>query len=204
MRTLAVFFCLAIAMPVFAQTSAPTPGSEALAKDTKTLNERFVVLKEKSQSFKDYKVIKEVVLDAYWRLIMDSVKAQKASILKARQSIAALDSSLADIKRQLQQKQDSMESVEHASTHITVLGIDFQKGVFATIMGVLFAVLVVIIGVILARLKMIHTSYKQKADTVEELNHEYEEFKRKAMDKQTKLSRELQDERNKLQAMFKA
>lgn len=202
MRTLTVFFCLIIAMPVFAQN--PAPGSEALAKDTKTLNERFVVLKEKSQSFKDYKVIKEVVLDAYWRLIMDSVRAQKVSIVKARQSITALDSSLADIKRQLQQKQDSMEAVEHASTHITVMGIDFQKGVFVTIIGILIAALVILIGVVLARLKMIHRSYKEKADTVDELNHEYEEFKRKAMDKQTKLSRELQDERNKLQAMFKA
>jgi chromosome segregation ATPase len=175
-----------------------------LAKDTKTLNERFVVLKTKSQTFKDYKVIKETVLDAYWVLIMDSVKAQKASIVKARQSIAALDTSLVGIKRQLQQKQDSMEQVEHASTHITVLGIDFQKGVFLTFIGIFLAALVVVIGVVLARLKMIHRSYKEKADTVDELNHEYEEFKRKAMDKQTKLSRELQDERNKLQAMFKA
>jgi uncharacterized protein YoxC len=84
------------------------------------------------------------------------------------------------------------------------MGIDFQKGVFVTIIGILIAALVILIGVILARLKMIHRSYKEKADTVDELNHEYEEFKRKAMDKQTKLSRELQDERNKLQAMFKA
>jgi len=202
MRTLILLFCLVAAVPVFAQNSAP--GSEALAKDTKTLNERFVVLKEKSQTFKDYKVIKEVIFDAYWRLIMDSIKAQKASIAQGRQHIASLDSSLADIKRQLKQKQDSMESVEHASTHITVIGIDFQKGVFVTIIGVLLAALAVVIAVILARLKMIHRSYKEKADTVDELNHEYEEFKRKAMDKQTKLSRELQDERNKLQAMFKA
>jgi chromosome segregation ATPase len=203
MRTLAVFFCLIIVVPAFAQT-APTPGAEALAKDTKTLNERFVVLKDKSQTFKDYKVIKETVLDAMFRLIIDSVKAQKASIIQARKNIAALDSSLVGIKRDLQLKQDSMEEVEHASTHITVIGIDFQKGVFLTITGILLAALVVLIAVILARLKMIHRSYKEKADTVEELNHEYEEFKRKSMDKQTKLSRELQDERNKLQAMFKA
>lgn len=202
MRTLAVFFCLVAAVPVFAQTAPP--GSEALAKDTKTLNERFSVLKTKSQTFKDYKVIKETVLDAYWVLIMDSVKAQKATIVKARQNMAALDTALAGIKRQLQQKQDSMEAVEHASTHITVLGIDFQKSVFLTFIGIVVAALAVVIAVILARLKMIHRSYKEKADTVEELNHEYEEFKRKAMDKQTKLSRELQDERNKLQAMFKA
>lgn len=202
MRTLAVFFCLIAATPLFAQTA--TPGAEALAKDNKTLHERYVVLKTKSQTFKDYKVIKEVVFDAMWGIIADSIKAQKASLVKARNSIAALDTSLAGIKRQLQEKQNSMQAVEHASTHITVLGIDFQKGVFLTIIGILIAALVIVIGVILTRLKVIHSSFKEKADTVDELNHEYEEFKRKAMDKQTKLSRELQDERNKLQAMFKA
>jgi hypothetical protein len=33
------------------------------------------------------------------------------------------------------------------------------------------------------------------------LTNEYEEYKRRAMEKQTKLSRELQDERNKLSSI---
>ena len=35
------------------------------------------------------------------------------------------------------------------------------------------------------------------------LTSEFEDYKHRAMDKQTKLSRELQDERNKLQAMIR-
>jgi hypothetical protein len=38
---------------------------------------------------------------------------------------------------------------------------------------------------------------------VNSLTHEFDEYKHRAMDKQTKLSRELQDERNKLQAMIR-
>ena len=67
--------------------------------------------------------------------------------------------------------------------------------------GIILIALLAFIGLIIARLKMLHKSYREKADTVEEISNEYEDFKRKAMDKQTKLSRELQDERNKLQSM---
>lgn len=195
-KLLATLFCLTVAFQLTAQ-----PGAEALAKDNKTLHERFSVLKEKSQTFKDYKVIKETVFDGMWLLVNDSMKASRRNIAQARAAIAARDTSLAAIKVQLQQKQDSMKEVEHASTHITVMGIDFKKGAFATMIGIILLALLAFIGLLIARLKMIHKSYREKADTVEEISHEYEDFKRKAMDKQTKLSRELQDERNKLQQM---
>jgi hypothetical protein len=196
-KLFATFFSLLVAFELTAQQ----PGAEALAKDNKTLHERYVILKEKSQTFKDYKVIKETVFDGMWVVISDSLKASKRNMNQAKLSIAALDSSLAKIKIQLQEKQDSMKEVEHASTHITILGIDFKKSVFGTMIAIVLLGLLAFIGVLIARLKVIHKSYREKADTVEEISHEYEDFKRKAMEKQTKLSRELQDERNKLQQM---
>lgn len=200
MRTVATLFCLFMASQIFAQQQ-PQPAAEALAKDTKSLQERLFVLKTKSQTFKDYKVIKETILDGMFVVINDSMKASKKKFVQAKASITKLDSSLVSIKLQLKQKQESMNEVEHASTHITVLGIDFKKGVFLTIMTIGLAALILFIGVLSARLKVLHKSYREKADTVDELHTEYEDFKRKAMDKQTKLSRELQDERNKLQSM---
>jgi chromosome segregation ATPase len=196
MKVYIVVACLLASIGAYAQ-----PGSEALAKDNKSLQERFFLLKTKSQTFKDYKVIKETVYDGMWNLLNDSLKANKQRMADARAKIASLDASVAQIKLQLEQKQASMQQVEHASTHITVLGIDFTKGVFITFATVVLLALVAVIGVLVARLKIIHKSYREKADTVDELSHEYEDFKRKAMDKQTKLSRELQDERNKLQSL---
>lgn len=196
MRAFIVVACLIAGVAANAQ-----PGAEALAKDNKTLQERFFLLKTKSQTFKDYKVIKETVFDGMWNVINDSLKASKQKMNEARAKIASLDASVKQIELQLQQKQASMQEVEHASTHITVLGIDFTKGFFITFATIILLGLLAFIGVLIARLKIIHKSYREKADTVNELSHEYEDFKRKAMDKQTKLSRELQDERNKLQSL---
>ncbi len=196
MRAFIIVACLIAGIAANAQ-----PGAEALAKDNKTLQERFFLLKTKSQTFKDYKVIKETVFDGMWNVINDSLKASKQRMNDARAKIASLDASVKQIELQLQQKQASMQEVEHASTHISVLGIDFTKGFFITFATIILLGLLAFIGVLIARLKIIHKSYREKADTVNELSHEYEDFKRKAMDKQTKLSRELQDERNKLQSL---
>ena len=71
-RIFAILFCLFIANQLSAQ-----PGVEALAKDNKTLYERWLVLKEKSQTFKDYKVVKETIFDGMWVVINDSLKASR-------------------------------------------------------------------------------------------------------------------------------
>lgn len=162
------------------------------------LNDRYKVLKSKSQSYKDYKVIKETVLDSFWKIITDSVAAKEAAIVGRDRKIGELNKSLEETKATLKEKEASMESVVHDSTHINVIGISFSKGVFITIVTIIVGALVALLLLITGRLKMVHNSLKERADAFNSLSTEFEEYKRKAMEKQTKLSRELQTERNRL------
>jgi hypothetical protein len=91
-----------------------------------------------------------------------------------------------------------MEEIVHDSTHINVLGINFAKSVFITTVGVIFGGLILVVLLMSGRLKLIQSSLKERADAFNSLSTEFEEYKRKAMEKQTKLSRELQTERNRL------
>ncbi|HLT74802.1 MAG TPA: hypothetical protein VKZ68_06940 [Ohtaekwangia sp.] len=162
------------------------------------LNERYQVLKQKSQNYKEYKVIRENVLDGFWRIVRDSVSAKQAAIGARDRNITDLKKELADTQATLKEKEASMQEIVFDSTHINVLGINFSKGVFITTVAVIFAGLVLVVLMISGRLRMIHSSLKERADAFNSLSTEFEEYKRKAMEKQTKLSRELQTERNKL------
>ena len=62
-------------------------------------------------------------------------------------------------------------------------------------------VLGLVIAVIYYTMKMMRKNLAEKVELVNSVSAEYEEYKRRAMDKQTKLSRELQNERNKLQEL---
>ena len=96
-----------------------------------------------------------------------------------------------------------MVQVLHASTHINVLGIDLAKGAFISIVAITIAGLLVLLGLIIARMKLQSKSLSERSLAVTALTNEFDEYKHRAMDRQTKLSRELQDERNKLQAMIR-
>jgi hypothetical protein len=156
------------------------------------------VMKTKSQNYQEYKVIKENLLDSWWKIVQDSVDAKQAAIRQAKAEASKLQSDLAQNMEALKAKEESMQDVVYASTHIKVLGIDFDKGFFAGMVGVIILALGLTIAVIMYTLNMNRKNLKEKADLAAAISSEYEDYKRKAMDKQTKLSRELQNERNKL------
>jgi len=196
MRYLVVLFCLLNCAAVFGQTVG-----DAITDKKYTVRERFGIIREKSQTFKEYKVIKETVLDSFWKILQDSMAAQKSSIKELHGKIAKLQQDLDKSVAQFKEKEQSTKDVVFASTHINVIGIDFTKSGFASFVGIVILALIVCLGLVIAKLKLMYGSIKERNDTVNSITREYEDYKHKAMDKQTKLSRELQNERNKLQEL---
>lgn len=192
-RTTLLLICVLAVVGASAQKA-----SDALENDNQTLRERYYVLKNKSQTYQDYKVIKENLLDGYWRIIEDSLRQNQATLRQARAEINSLNKELEDNRAALKAKEESMQDVLYASTHITVLGIDFDKGFFAGLMGIIILLLGLVIGVIYYSMKLMRRNLAEKVDLINSISAEYEDYKRRAMEKQTKLSRELQNERNKL------
>lgn len=195
-RTTILLICVLAVVGVSAQTA-----SDALESNNQTLRERYLVMKNKSQNYQEYKVIKENILDGMWRIVQDSLNQKQADIRQARSEISNLNQELDKNKAALKEKEEGMEDVLYASTHISVLGIDFDKGFFAAMVGVILLLLGLVIAVIYYTMKMMRRNLTEKVELMNSISAEYEDYKRRAMDKQTKLSRELQNERNKLQEL---
>jgi len=181
-----------------ASSPRSVPAQVAVEDKSLTLQERFLLMKSKSQTYSDYKVIKETVLDGVWKITRDSIATRKALLAKANKTIEEMKAEVSAAKVTLEQKEASMQDVLYASTHISVLGISMGKQAFIAIVGILFVVLVLGLLVVSGRMKLIYTSVKEKSDLLTTISNEFEEYKRKALEKQSKLSRELQNERNKL------
>lgn len=193
-KSLVLWVCLLASSITFAQQAAEVQGNY-------NLRDRFLLMKTKSQSYNDYKVIKETVLDGVWKIINDSLNAKNAAIRGAQANINGLKGQLAKTEDALNAKEKSMTDILYASTHITVLGIDFTKGVFLTVVACLLGGLIGFVAFIFGRMQLQSKSLSERNLAVSALTNEFEEYKHRAMDKQTKLSRELQDERNKLASM---
>ena len=195
-RIALLMICVLSLAGAMAQTAA-----DALKSDSQTLRERYLLLKTKSQNYQEYKVIKENILDGMWKIVLDSVSAKQTTIRNSQAEINQLKTELAKNIEALKAKEDSMKDVVHASTHITVLGIDFDKGVFAALFGVFLLIAALVIAGIVYTMKVLRKNMVEKEELANSISDEYEDYKRKSMDKQTILSRELQNERNKLQEL---
>jgi len=165
-----------------------------------TLDQRFVLMKSKGQSYQDYKVVKEVVLDGVWKITKDSIGKIKTDLHAANAKIAQLQNDVKISKDNYTQKEASVADITFDSTHITVLGIPFSKGAFIGLIAVTLVVLIIALLAVIGTLKYIRTSLKEKTAIVDMINNEFDEYKRKALDKESKILRQLQDERNKYHA----
>lgn len=193
MRIVILLLLLAGPMLVKAQLAA-----KAIEDNDMNLQTRYEVMKANSQTYEDYKVIKEYILEAFWKITMDSVKAQKRQLALANSKIDSLNTALANSKTELSGHLASVEDLTYSSKHISVLGVPFGKGTFLILVGAVVAGFIALAVMLVGRMKIINAEMKEKMLVAHTITLEFEDYKRKALDKQTKLSRELQNERNKL------
>jgi len=192
---LVLIVCLLASPCLFAQDA-----NGAIVETPSTLKERYIYMKSKAQTFKDYKVIKESVLDGVWKITQDTIRAKQASINYINDSLKKVNNSLQQANATIKEKDESLAEVVYDGTHVTILGVSFLKPVFITFAFSIISGLIFFAVILIGRLKLMAFNLKQKTEVLDSTQLEFQEYKHKAMDKQTKLSRELQDERNKLQS----
>jgi hypothetical protein len=200
MKKVVIIFIVALTSTASFSQSVPSVSATPDPK-TMTLQDRYVGMKKSSETFQDYKVIKERILDGVWRVVLDSIKNQKSTFANAKEVIVQLEEEVAAEKAAVKQMQASMEQVNYDSNHISFFGIDFTKSLFITLVLLVVIGQLLAIGAITGKLKLMYHTMKEKMETVNLLSLEFEDYKKRALEKQVKLSRELQTERNKLMSV---
>lgn len=177
------------------------PAAKAIEDKNLGLQDRYQVMKNNSQTYEDYKVIKEYILEGFWKITTDSFQLKQNQLAEAKQRITTLETELMNSQNELKNHLAGVEGLVYDSKHIAVFGIPFNKGVFLVIVAAMIAGLVVLVVAIAGRMKLLNSEMTEKALIAQSISLEFEDYKRKALEKQTKLSRELQNERNKLVEM---
>lgn len=175
--------------------------ADALAKDGKSLNKRFTTIVSNSQNFTDYKVVKESYLLDFWKIVKDSMRLAHNNLQEANDSISSLKTRIETQKENLKRAEDEKTEMEHDSTHINAYGIDMHKGFFLTLFLTVTGGLIFLVISLYGKLSLLQRSYSETSATLADVTEEFKEHKRKSLDRQMKLSRELQDERNKLEEL---
>jgi len=142
------------------------------------------------------------LLAALWKNAIDTLNGSRAQLKEAKAKLA-LQSKLTDsLKKNATDQQQTYNASEERVNSISLFGILLSKSSY----NLLMVGLVVLLGVALVIVILSTSRHKREAkyrtELYEEMEEDFKTFKARAHEKELKLARELQTERNKLDELL--
>ncbi|MDH5365798.1 MAG: hypothetical protein OEW67_02370 [Cyclobacteriaceae bacterium] len=166
--------------------------------ENQTLSKQFKLLLEKSETYNDYKVIKQSELSNFEKIMIDSLNTLNSSKQEAFTKIKSQEVIIVDLNSSISEKNNQLSSSEEENSSISIIGIQINKVFYAIISVIIPLLLIGVIGFLLFKLQHNNQRTKEAKKQLKSLENEYEDHRKRTLDNQMKLKRELQTERNKL------
>lgn len=165
--------------------------------DSGTVAEQFEHVIDESGRYQDYKVIKRVWIDALEDHVGDTIQALRSKIRTDASNIGQLDGQIESLQAELGSTQEKLTKTESERDNIRFLGIPMTKGAYSSMVWGLVAVLVLVAGFLFTRTRAAVGEAAANRKMHDDLQEDYDSYKKRALEREQKLKRELQDELNK-------
>ncbi|MDN5210675.1 hypothetical protein QQ020_01410 [Fulvivirgaceae bacterium BMA12] len=188
-----IFFIVIATSTLHAQTTEKTP------LDSGTLSQQFEYVKKKSSSYNDFKVIKLSRLDKMWSNALDSLSATRSSLAEFQKKVGTQQTTIDGLNKSLEDTKQQLAEVTEEKDSISLLGIGMAKKNYHGLMWFLVFALLAMLGVAIYKFKDSNKITVNAERDFRNVSEEYEEFKKKSLEKERKLKRELQTEINRVE-----
>jgi hypothetical protein len=172
-----------------------TKADSALVKD-KSLNGQYKYLVSKLYHYQ------EPLASALWKNMRDTLTTERRKLAAAEAKLAAQTKDIAGLKTDVTTKDQTLSESNARRDEISLLGISLTKASYNLLMWGLVIAFGAIAAIVIARSGAHSREAKYRIKLYEELDEEYKAYKSKANEKEKKLARELQTERNKLDELL--
>lgn len=165
--------------------------------DTGSVNNQFDNLIKNSNRYQDYKVVKKTWLLKLKSNVTDSISASKTEIISANKLINAQKKSVDSLKLAIHTSETSISNLNNQIQSISLFGMQINKGTFKTLMFSIIVVLALLLLFFISKFKQSNSITSQAKLDLKELDEEFETHRKKALEREQKVRRQLQDELNK-------
>ena len=174
--------------------------STAMSQD---LNSQFNEMVESSETYNEYKVIQRTKLNSFWTTVMDSIDTYRNEEIALNDTINRKDQKINQLESSLKEANQKLSQSDFEKTHLNFIGIDIKENTFVTIFWIVVIVLVAAIIFFVLRYSNSMKTTSRKIKDYELLNEEYEEYKRRNLEKERKIKRDLQTAVNRYEELRK-
>lgn len=191
-KTTLFFVFLTFSVTVFAQLQRDTTKNL-----DQSLNGQYRFMLSRSKSMYGSKLINPGRLAGLWQSVTDTLKKERKQFAIANEKIKSQKDASSNLKTEISTKENALASATAAVNEISFLGIAFQKGTYSVMVWAIIILLAIALAVVIFQAGKYRHEAKYRTDLYQEVADEFQAHKVKAKDKEMKLARELQDERNK-------
>lgn len=181
--------------PTRSRTAAEAPQEEK--QYPATIEGQFDELVDKSGNWEKFKLVKKESIYTFKKSLLDSLSGQKTLLREKLDTISAQSSRIKELNLNIQNLQSELDKEKNRNDSIDFLGITIEKGVYSIIVWGIIVVLAIFLVVFISRFTSSNSITRGALKDLEDLQNEYEEYRTKAIEREQKVRRQLQDEINK-------
>lgn len=160
-----------------------------------SLNQQFQVLLTQSKNFSgDFKLVRQSNIEIIQRNVADSLSHYTKEIATLKNTSSSSVEQVKSLKDSVQTLSQDLNIEKQKTSSISFLGIDFAKSSYHTMVWTIIAILAVGLFIFLFSFKKAKVDAVEHQKTAEEFQNELQMFKKKALETEQKLKRQLLDE----------
>ncbi len=198
-RTLFIVMALLTCNLQFAQEEEGEDGN--LSLDKGPIKSQFEYLFTKSGNYRadgiKYEVVREGNLYKLRQNVLDSINESNKKTLELKAAISENQATISSLNKKLDETSKSLSTVTEQKDSMSFLGILVSKGMYNLILWTIIGSLLVLLALFVYRFRKGNILTQEAKAALSELELEYEEHRRRALEREQKISRQLQDEINK-------
>ncbi len=169
-----------------------------------SLDTQYQNIVEKANNYQEYKVINQTKIKNLWKNTTDTLKAKQTKLNQLQNQLLIQKSEIDKLNKLLTEKDNNLSAALNTKDEILLLGfLPLSKSSYQTTMWGLIAILGGLSTFLIIRTKGFRSEAIYRTKLFNDLNEEFKNFKTKANDNEKKLARALQDERNKLDELYR-
>ena len=161
------------------------------------VQQQFDYLITKSNNYQDYKVVKKVLLNQLKRNTIDSITDLNKNLRSKDDLIKKQVLEISELNSKLLITSKNYDAVSIEKDQLNFLGITTSKSIYNSLVWSVIGILTLIILVLIYKFIEHNRVTKHAKDQLLELEKEYEDHRRIALEREQKVRRQLQDEINK-------
>lgn len=188
-----VFTC-ALSFYSFSQDNSDEPKPSL---NSGTINSQFDYLIRKSGKYQEYKVVKQTWLYTLKAHVLDSLEAVHKDLKETQSVVSNQNKEIAALKANLSNTQTNLDQTNTEKDSITLFGMQMSKTNYKVLMWVIIGGLLALLIFFIYKFKNSNDITREAKNNLAEIEEEFDEHRRTALEREQKVRRQLQDEINK-------